>query len=174
MKKFIGIGFTVFSVWAITGCTLYKKDQVTDQDNTRTAQNVPAQEPVVVEQTVQAPPAPAAPDAVAILKDHPSTFLFKSGATGLQPNDLSRLDTIADVLKASPDSKVMIVGFTDAVGDPQKNLELSQKRSDSVKTYLETKGVSDKQLQVQAKGEEQASSRRANAEDRKVVVSLVG
>jgi outer membrane protein OmpA-like peptidoglycan-associated protein len=173
MKKFLQLGFTVFSVWAVTGCTLYKKDQTPDQESGQQAQAQP-QEPVVVEQTVQAPAAPTAPDAVTILKNHPSTFLFKSGATGLQPSDLSRLDTIADVLKASPDSKVMIVGYTDAVGNPNKNLELSQKRSDAVKSYLSEKGVADQQMQVQGKGEEQASSRRSNPEDRKVVVSLVG
>jgi outer membrane protein OmpA-like peptidoglycan-associated protein len=170
MKKFLRIGISIFSVWAITGCTLYKKDNVTDQQ----AANTPTQQPVVVEQNIQAPPAPAVPDAVSIMKAHPSTFLFKSGAAGLQSPDLSRLDTIADVLKQSPESKVMIVGYTDAVGNAEKNLELSQKRSDAVKNYLQAKGVSPDQMQIQAKGEEQASSRRANAEDRKVVVSLVG
>jgi outer membrane protein OmpA-like peptidoglycan-associated protein len=169
MKKFLRISITLFSFWAITGCTLYKKDQVTDQQ----AANTPAEQPVVVEQNVT-PPAPAAPDAVAIMKDHPSTFLFKSGAASLQPSDLSRLDTIADVLKQSPQSKVAIVGYTDAVGNPEKNLELSKERSDSVKNYLQAKGVSPDQMQVQAKGEEQASSKRANPEDRKVVVSMVG
>jgi OOP family OmpA-OmpF porin len=164
MKKFLQVGITLFSFWAITGCTLYKKDQTTDQP---VAQNAPA-EPVVVEQSIQAP------DAVAIMKEHPSTFLFKSGAAGLQQSDLARLDTIADVLRQSPESKVQIVGYTDAVGDPEKNLELSQKRSEVVKGYLQAKGVTADQMQVQAKGEEQASSRKANPEDRKVVVSLVG
>jgi outer membrane protein OmpA-like peptidoglycan-associated protein len=167
MKKFLRIGITLLGAWAITGCTLYKKDNVTDQQ----AANTPAEQPVVVEQNVT---PPAAPDAVAIMKQHPSTFLFKSGAAGLQPTDLSRLDEIADVLKQSPQSKVMIVGFTDSIGNAEKNLELSQKRSETVKNYLQAKGVSSDQMQVQAKGEEQASSRRANAEDRKVVVSMIG
>ena len=91
MKTFFRVSSTLFSVWALTACTLYKKDTTTDQQAANTA---PPQD-VVVEENVP----PPAPDALTIMKAHPATFLFKSGASGLQPTDLSRLDAIADVLK---------------------------------------------------------------------------
>ena len=56
------------------------------------------------------------------------------------PKSFPLLDQVAAVLKAHPEiKKVQIEGHTDNVGDPQKNLALSQKRADAVFKYLSQK-----------------------------------
>lgn len=49
---------------------------------------------------------------------------------------------LVEILKAESDLKVTIEGHTDNVGDPAKNMTLSQARTESVKTYLMARGIS--------------------------------
>ncbi len=51
------------------------------------------------------------------------------------------LDQAAEYLTANPDITVEIAGHTDSDGDEQANLRLSQARAESVKAYLEGRGV---------------------------------
>ena len=50
------------------------------------------------------------------------------------------LTRVAEVIKQHPQSNVLIEGYTDAKGADSYNLPLSQKRADSVKAWLATKG----------------------------------
>jgi OOP family OmpA-OmpF porin len=56
-------------------------------------------------------------------------------------------------LKNFPEVKVEIQGHSDSMGDDAYNLSLSQKRAESVMTYLTTQGVPAAQLTAKGYGE---------------------
>ncbi|MFZ6638884.1 OmpA family protein [Undibacterium sp. TC4M20W] len=110
----------------------------------------PAPEPVVV----QAPPAPVPPPAPVYQKFTLSAtelFAFDSATLNLpQP----KLDDIASALNANPQiNQVVITGYADRIGSAKYNLNLSEKRANSVKTYLNDKGVAPQRLNAVGKGE---------------------
>jgi outer membrane protein OmpA-like peptidoglycan-associated protein len=61
---------------------------------------------------------------------------------------------MAAVLKKYPDVHVKISGYTDSVGSPEKNLQLSQKRADAVVAGLVRRGISADRLTAEGHGEE--------------------
>jgi hypothetical protein len=62
------------------------------------------------------------------------------------------LDQIAETLKASPGTKVTIVGHTDGHGSDEYNMKLSLRRAEAVRDYLVKKGVASNQMMVDGKG----------------------
>lgn len=66
---------------------------------------------------------------------------FESGKDVILKSSFQVLDQVADILKNNPTYNLEINGHTDNVGDPQKNLELSNKRAQAVLQYLSAKGV---------------------------------
>lgn len=60
---------------------------------------------------------------------------------------------IGDLSKKYPDLKVDIGGHTDSTGTDGYNQGLSERRANTVKTYLQTKGVESERMSTQAYGE---------------------
>jgi outer membrane protein OmpA-like peptidoglycan-associated protein len=56
-------------------------------------------------------------------------------------------------LQQYPDLRIAVSGHTDNVGDPAKNLELSQARAEAVKTYFTAKGVDATRIETRGAGE---------------------
>jgi len=71
---------------------------------------------------------------------------FKHGEYTIQENVIPVLDKIAELLIEFKPNKVYLEGHTDNSGEATENLDLSQRRSDTVKQYLIKKGVPDKIL----------------------------
>ncbi|MCP5062921.1 MAG: OmpA family protein, partial [Ignavibacteriae bacterium] len=63
------------------------------------------------------------------------------------------LTRVANVLKDYPDEKIEILGHTDNIGDDLYNMDLSERRSLSVKKYLISKGVNGDRLYTAGCGE---------------------
>jgi outer membrane protein OmpA-like peptidoglycan-associated protein len=72
---------------------------------------------------------------------------------------------------------VEVSGHTDSDGDDASNLDLSQRRSDAVKRYLEGKGVKAERLVAVGYGEtkpiDKNSSSKGKANNRRVEFNLV-
>jgi outer membrane protein OmpA-like peptidoglycan-associated protein len=66
---------------------------------------------------------------------------FRPARAVLLPAAMTTLDKIAIAIKATPNSRWEIGGYTSSVGQAARNLRLSQQRADAVKTYLISKGV---------------------------------
>jgi OOP family OmpA-OmpF porin len=66
---------------------------------------------------------------------------FETGKANLKPSSYPLLNKIVDAMQSNPDLKVEIQGHTDNTGKYSYNVNLSQKRADRVKNYLESKGV---------------------------------
>ncbi|MEM6298060.1 MAG: OmpA family protein, partial [Bacteroidota bacterium] len=65
------------------------------------------------------------------------TVKFRSGTTDILSESMQELDRFADFLQRHPDlPKIEIGGHTDNIGDPDKNLELSEFRARRVVEYL--------------------------------------
>lgn len=71
-----------------------------------------------------------------ILKD----IYFEVNATTPLPESRKSLDALASWIRTNPELRIEIQGHTDNTGNIDKNIELSQKRAESVRTALVRKG----------------------------------
>ena len=79
-------------------------------------------------------------EGIAVTFDSGLLFGFDSDA--IQGAARSNLDALAASLNKYPQSELMIVGHTDAVGGDSYNMGLSKRRAASAKSYLRSQGVS--------------------------------
>jgi len=77
---------------------------------------------------------------------------FEYDLATLHPRAQRQLDIIASLLKASPNKKLTIGGFTDAKGTDQYNISLSEHRAEAVRDYLLSRGVPATQVATTAFG----------------------
>jgi len=102
------------------------------------------------------PPAPLPPPPPApVMKKYTlsASELFAFDSARLGPNQ-PKLDEVAATMKANSDiASVTIVGYTDRLGSKPYNQKLSEQRANSVKAYLESKGVAGNRLTAVGKGE---------------------
>jgi hypothetical protein len=90
---------------------------------------------------------------------------FDSGKDVVKPQSYGALKDIANVLKENPGVRVKIVGHTDSDGDEAMNLELSKRRSQSVKNELnKTFGIDKAILDTDGEGESQPLVLNTSAE----------
>lgn len=78
---------------------------------------------------------------------------FASGTDKLEGESLAQLGNLAKILVAYPNVKVKIGGYTDNVGDPAKNKELSQKRAESIAAELAKAGVAADRMSAEGYGD---------------------
>jgi outer membrane protein OmpA-like peptidoglycan-associated protein len=57
------------------------------------------------------------------------------------PGAQQKLDQVAEALKNQADHKMIVEGHTDSQGTESSNIELSQRRAQSVRDYLVSRGV---------------------------------
>jgi outer membrane protein OmpA-like peptidoglycan-associated protein len=79
--------------------------------------------------------------------------LFSTGQSDLKGGAQNNLGKLAAFLNRYPETTVMIEGHTDNVGNDDMNQGLSQRRADSVKSFLTSHGVGIARLSVNGKGE---------------------
>lgn len=70
-----------------------------------------------------------------------STLYFNQGTEVLEDGALADLDSIVSYFQKRQDLRIVLKGHTDNTGNFEKNLELSNKRMETVKTYLIGKGI---------------------------------
>lgn len=78
---------------------------------------------------------------------------FETGRDELSPVARKQLDIVANELVASPGLSTVIEGFSDIRGDERQNLELSERRADTVRKYLSSRGVDAERLEAVGLGE---------------------
>ena len=81
----------------------------------------------------------------------PDDQLFGFDSADLQPSSI--LQKLVTLLKRSPKATFTIEGYTDSIGTDEYNLDLSQRRADSVKQYLvEALGIDPNKIRAQGYG----------------------
>jgi len=81
--------------------------------------------------------------------------LFTSGQADLKVGATSNLNKLVVFLNKYPDRNIMIVGHTDNQGSDAYNLDLSQRRADSVRVYLTELGIESQRIAASGMGEQQ-------------------
>lgn len=101
---------------------------------------------------------------------------FKIGSTTeLEAGSAEQLANLAAILKAYPDAKIKIGGYTDKTGDEAVNKRISQGRADFIKAELGKAGVGAQVISAEGYGSEFATvpaeaSDAERATDRKMAV----
>ncbi len=114
---------------------------------------------------------------VATLKNLFKSVYFKTGKSTFTPSTYEILNSAAAIMVKYPTAKFTISGYTDSVGNDNRNLILSQKRASSVRNYLVSKGVSSSNLTARGYGEASPiasnKTRKGRAQNRRVEIQLV-
>jgi outer membrane protein OmpA-like peptidoglycan-associated protein len=101
---------------------------------------------------------------------------FPLGSTMLGDQDKTALAAAAQVYKTKPNATVTVTGFTDTVGSPALNMQLSQARANAVKNILVQNGIPAGSITTSASGETGLlvpTAEQANeARNRRVVVVI--
>jgi outer membrane protein OmpA-like peptidoglycan-associated protein len=83
----------------------------------------------------------------------PGSILFASNKAELLPTAQAKLDAVAEALKNQDDRKMVVEGHTDSQGTEPSNLDLGQRRAQSVRDYLVSKGVKSESISASGIGQ---------------------
>jgi outer membrane protein OmpA-like peptidoglycan-associated protein len=95
------------------------------------------------------------------------SVLFTSGSATLLAGAQAKLNDVADALtKQDPESKMVVEGYTDSQGSAASNQDLSQRRAQSVRDYLVSRGIAADRITGQGFGPGRPVADNASAEGR--------
>ena len=84
----------------------------------------------------------------------PDDQLFQYDSADLQPSAIAQLQKLGTLIKRNPKATFTVEGYTDSFGPPDYNLDLSQRRAESVKDYLvDVMGISRAQIETHGYGQ---------------------
>ncbi len=95
-----------------------------------------------------------------------SAVLFQTAKYNLSSQAKSTINDLATILKAYPDTDLVVEGHTDSQGADDYNQTLSENRAKSVSEYLKSLGISGKRITSIGYGESQPIADNATAEGR--------
>lgn len=114
---------------------------------------------------VETPKAAVIPETKLASIGPISTVNFEFDQSGIMPTAANRLDEIAAAVSGS-NSQITLEGHTDWISTETYNYDLSLKRADSVRRYLESKGISRSRMTVRGFGEKRPMATNATDEGR--------
>jgi outer membrane protein OmpA-like peptidoglycan-associated protein len=95
------------------------------------------------------------------------SVLFASGKSDVLSDAQAKLDSVAKALtEQDPDAKIVVEGYTDSQGSASFNQDLSQRRADSVRSYLVGHGLASDRVTAQGFGLTRPIADNASAEGR--------
>jgi outer membrane protein OmpA-like peptidoglycan-associated protein len=92
--------------------------------------------------------------------------LFDFNKATLKPEARRQLEGVLQTLREQPGVQVLVVGHTDGIGSDAYNMRLSQRRAESVATYLVQNGVPRQSIRTEWHGKRQPIASNATAEGR--------
>ncbi|NLA23530.1 MAG: OmpA family protein, partial [Bacteroidales bacterium] len=78
---------------------------------------------------------------------------FETGKDVIKRASFPILDKVVKVMEENPEYSLNICGHTDNIGNPDKNMDLSDRRAKSVKQYLIDKGIEEKRMNAEGFGD---------------------
>ena len=133
-----------------------------------------------------APPAPAPKPAAAKPAPKPAKEKVTMAAdahfdfdkSALKPEGKAKLDDLVGKLKAVNLEVIIAIGHTDSIGSKAYNQKLSERRANSVKAYLVSKGIAANRIHTEGKSETQPvadnKTKEGRAKNRRVEIEVVG
>ncbi|MCE8039206.1 MAG: OmpA family protein [Halomonadaceae bacterium] len=118
------------------------------------ADRTPPPQPVAEPEPEPMPEPEPAPvtEFEPVTLDSGVTFAFDSDE--IRPGAYQTLDQVATTLRENPNLRVRIEGHTDSVGSPQYNVGLSERRANSVRNFLVSRGIAENRMTTRGFGEE--------------------
>ncbi len=105
-----------------------------------------------------------------------SGLLFDRNKSILKPASKENLTKLAVTLNKYPDTDILLEGHTDSDGTVEHNMELSQRRANSVAVFLSSKQVMETRFTTMAYGESQPiadnGTSAGRAQNRRVEVAI--
>ncbi len=80
--------------------------------------------------------------------------LFATGETELQPDAMSNLEDVVELLQTEPDKRIRIEGHTDSTGPANVNMRISQQRAEAVRDQLVAMGIAADRINAVGMGED--------------------
>lgn len=106
----------------------------------------------------------------------PGNITFATDSANIAPSFYQPLNNLAGSLREFSQNQIEIVGYTDSTGSRAHNMDLSQRRAQSVATYLTSQGVSGANLSARGAGPDNPIASNADvngrAQNRRVEVNL--
>lgn len=94
------------------------------------------------------------------------SVLFPSDQSTLLAEAQTRLNQVAEALMATKERNIVIEGHTDSRGSESHNLDLSQRRAESVRSYLVSRGYAAERIQAHGIGKARPTTSNDSAEGR--------
>ena len=94
--------------------------------------------------------------------------LFAVNQSTLSSQAQQNLDRLAQIFEKYPDTQIIIEGHTDATGSDSYNMNLSDDRAASVRSYLSSHGVTSGRLSARGYGEQQPIATNDTDEGRRL------
>ena len=94
-----------------------------------------------------------APEDLTRIQTIASKIYFETGKADLKAESLAQLDALVQILNKYEGAILVIEGHTDWVGTDEYNQDLSQRRTESVKKYLMSKGIMESRIVAIGYGE---------------------
>ncbi|RNE90191.1 AAA family ATPase [Marichromatium sp. AB31] len=82
----------------------------------------------------------------------PLQVVFGWNSTEVEGRFAGRLDVLIEAYRSRDDLGIEIIGYSDALGDPAYNLDLSRRRAQAVADYLVAGGLAPDRLRVEGRG----------------------
>jgi OOP family OmpA-OmpF porin len=100
------------------------------------------------------PPTPAPPPAKLLPKkfDFSADVLFDFDKYALKPKGVELLDELAATLQGATFDSIIAIGHTDPIGSKAYNQALSERRANTVKQYLVSKGIGSERISASGRG----------------------
>jgi OOP family OmpA-OmpF porin len=105
--------------------------------------------------------------------------LFNHDKSNLRPEGMAELDALASKLgQLKSLNSITVVGHTDSSGTEEYNQALSERRANSVKDYLMSKGVDGNKISASGMGESQPTAsnktKEGRQQNRRVDITISG
>ncbi|THB65054.1 MAG: glycine zipper 2TM domain-containing protein [Gammaproteobacteria bacterium] len=112
----------------------------------------------------------------SIILNMPGNITFASGSSDLNARFFAVLSSITKVVNEYKSTLILIVGHTDSVGSEKSNLILSEKRANSVASYMSSQGILSNRIMIAGYGESQPIASNENnsgrQQNRRVEITL--
>lgn len=117
-----------------------------------------------------------APSASKVVLNADTFFDFDKST--IKPEGRQILDQVVSQVDTLNLETLIAVGHTDSIGSEQYNQGLSERRANSVKSYLVSKGIAADRIYAEGKGElspvASNKTREGRAQNRRVEIEIVG
>ena len=112
-----------------------------------------------------------------LILNMPGDITFATNQSDIKPEFYEVLNSVVLVLKEFEKTSIHITGYTDSVGTFEYNIKLSEKRAQSVASYLQAQQVHPARLVTYGKGPDNPvagnDTEEGRARNRRVVLMLV-